>query len=32
MEAVSSLGGDQLCYIKDGASWKIIGYFGGAAQ
>jgi hypothetical protein len=32
MEAVSSLGGDQLCYIKDGASWKITGYFGGAAQ
>jgi len=32
MEAVSSLGGDQLCYIKDGANWKITGYFGGAAQ
>jgi hypothetical protein len=32
LEAVSSLGGDQMCYTKDGGAWKITGYFGGAAQ
>ena len=32
MEAVSSIGGDQVCYIKDGGGWKITGYFGGAGQ
>jgi hypothetical protein len=32
MEAVASLGGDQICYIKDGGGWKIAGYYGGASQ
>jgi hypothetical protein len=32
LEAMSSLGTDQLCYTKDGGAWKITGYFGGAAQ
>jgi len=32
LDAMSSLGTDQLCYIKDGGSWKITGYYGGAAQ
>jgi hypothetical protein len=31
-ETLSSLGGDQMCYTKDGGAWKITGYFGGAAQ
>jgi hypothetical protein len=31
-EALSSLGGDQICYTKDGAGWKIAGYYGGASQ
>jgi hypothetical protein len=31
-EALSSLGGDQICYTKDGGGWKITGYFGGASQ
>jgi hypothetical protein len=32
LEAMSSLGSDQLCYTKDGGAWKITGYFGGAGQ
>jgi hypothetical protein len=32
LEAMSSLGTDQLCYSKEGGSWKITGFFGGAAQ
>ena len=32
LEAMSSLGTDQLCYTKDGGAWKITGFFGGAAQ
>jgi hypothetical protein len=29
---ISSLGGDQICYVKDSGGWKITGYFGGASQ
>lgn len=29
--AISPLGGDQMCYAKDATGWKIAGYFGGAA-
>jgi hypothetical protein len=32
MDAVSGLGGDQMCYSKDASGWKIAGYFGGVAQ
>jgi hypothetical protein len=32
LDAISALGGDQICYVKDGGSWKITGYFGGASQ
>jgi hypothetical protein len=32
IEALASIGGDQMCYSKDGGGWKITGYFGGAAQ
>ena len=32
IEAMASLGGDQMCYTKDGGGWKIAGYFGGASQ
>jgi hypothetical protein len=32
MDAVASIGGDQICYMKDGGGWKISGYFGGASQ
>jgi len=28
-ESVAPLGNDQLCYIKDGAGWKITGFIGG---
>lgn len=31
-QALSPLGGDQMCYIKDAGSWKIAGYLGGLAQ
>ncbi len=31
-DAISPLGGDQMCYTKDASGWKIAGYFGGAAQ
>ncbi len=32
LEAISSLAGDQICYVKDASGWKITGYFGGASQ
>jgi len=32
LDSLSSLAGDQMCYGKEGSSWKITGYFGGAAQ
>jgi len=32
MEAMSSLGGDALCYWKSSSGWRIIGFFGGANQ
>jgi len=28
-DSVSPLGNDQLCYIKEGANWKIVGFIGG---
>lgn len=31
-QAVAPLGGDQMCYIKQGGAWKIAGYLGGVAQ
>jgi hypothetical protein len=31
-QTVSPLGGDQLCYSKQGGAWKIAGYLGGAVQ
>lgn len=31
-QTVSPLGGDQMCYSKQGGAWKIAGYLGGAAQ
>jgi len=31
-EAISGLGSDQMCYAKQAGGWKIIGYYGGAAQ
>jgi hypothetical protein len=30
-QAISPLGGDQICYTKQGGAWKITGYLGGAA-
>jgi hypothetical protein len=32
MDAIGGLGGDQMCYVKDGGGWKITGFFGGANQ
>jgi hypothetical protein len=32
VEAIASLGADQMCYIKDASGWKITGYFGGASE
>ena len=32
MEALSGIGGDAMCYVKDAGGWKITGYFGGASQ
>ena len=29
IDAVAPIGNDQLCYVKDGSSWKIGGYIGG---
>ena len=31
-QSVSPLGGDQICYSKQGGAWKIAGYLGGAVQ
>jgi hypothetical protein len=31
-ETVLPIGGEQLCYIKDGGSWKIAGFYGGEAS
>jgi hypothetical protein len=31
-QLLAPLGGDQMCYTKDGSGWKIAGYFGGVAQ
>jgi hypothetical protein len=31
-QSLSPLGGDQMCYVRDGGSWKIAGYLGGVAQ
>ena len=31
-QSISPLGGDQVCYTKQGGAWKITGYFGGAVQ
>jgi hypothetical protein len=28
-DTVAPLGNDQLCYVKDGAGWKIAGFIGG---
>jgi hypothetical protein len=30
-QAVAPLGGDQMCYTKQGGAWKIAGYLGGAS-
>jgi hypothetical protein len=30
-QAVAPLGGDQMCYTKQGGTWKIAGYLGGAS-
>jgi hypothetical protein len=30
-QSLSPLGGDQMCYTKDGGAWKITGYYGGVA-
>jgi len=30
-QSVSPLGGDQMCYTKQGGAWKIAGYLGGAS-
>jgi hypothetical protein len=31
-EAISGLGGDEMCFSKDASGWKITGYFGGAGE
>ncbi|HML08876.1 MAG TPA: hypothetical protein VK430_12225 [Xanthobacteraceae bacterium] len=31
-DAISGLGGDEMCYSKDAGGWKITGYFGGAGE
>lgn len=31
-QALSPLGGDQMCYSEDAGGWKVAGFFGGAAQ
>ena len=31
-DALSPLGNDQLCYVKDAAGWKIAGFVGGEPQ
>ena len=32
MQAISGLGGDEMCYAKEADGWKITGYFGGVSQ
>jgi hypothetical protein len=32
IEAIGGLGGDQMCYVKEGGNWKVTGFFGGANQ
>ena len=32
LDAISGLGGDQICYVKDASGWKITGIFGGASR
>ena len=29
VDSVAPIGGDELCYVKDGGAWKITGYIGG---
>lgn len=29
IDAIAPVGGDQICYAKDAAGWKIAGYIGG---
>jgi hypothetical protein len=29
VDEIAPLGNDQICYVKDGAAWKIVGYIGG---
>jgi hypothetical protein len=31
-DAITGLGGDEMCYSKDASGWKITGYFGGAEE
>ena len=31
-DTIAPLGGDQICYSKQGGDWKIAGYVGGASQ
>ncbi len=32
LDAISPLGGDQICYVQEASGWKITGYFGGPSQ
>jgi hypothetical protein len=32
IDSIAPLGGEEMCYTKDAAGWKITGYFGGSAQ
>jgi hypothetical protein len=32
IDSIAPLGGDEMCYTKDAAGWKITGYFGGVSQ
>jgi hypothetical protein len=29
VDSIAPIGNDQICYVKDGAGWKIGGYVGG---
>jgi hypothetical protein len=31
VDTLAALASDQLCYVKDGAAWKIAGVIGGAS-
>ena len=31
-DAITGLGGDEMCFSKDASGWKIAGYFGGAGE